>query len=390
MNNKIFLKIESWSYYLVMFFLPISLFLDNLFLGILLFVVLLKKNKPFDNKLVTYSMFLFFIYIFFNTVLKDSLILNKESIIKILPILLLPFCLGNLSKKTLVKGCFFLMIGIVVIQINAILGIIDYYYFTEGNKYALKNYSKVNEIIRYERPYLGFLSAFNFILSLLFFKKFKKLIFPILISCLAIIIVILISARLALIIIFFSCLIYLLNKFKFKNSIIYLTLLTSLFVLVFLTNQSIKARFIQIKNDARLITWRGAYKIFNEGEKYITGIGSQKKINNLYVNYYNAYENYQSLDEKKRFLKKNYNTHNQYINELLRGGFMGLFLFLLPQYLIIRKIFKNNSFLNYILLFSIVCFLTVENVIQRQVGVYLYIIILSLSNILSSSNKCNR
>ena len=154
----------------------------------------------------------------------------------------------------------------------------------------------------------------------------------------------------------------------------------------FLTNSSLKERFIQINNDARLITWKGAKASFDKTGKNIFGSGSQENTRNDLLNYYKNYDDYQSVDEKNRFILKNYNTHSQYINELLRGGIVGFLIFFLPQILLLYYNFKKNNIFGLLLLVSIICFSLVENILDRQVGVYLYTIIFSILNITNNES----
>ena len=107
----------------------------------------------------------------------------------------------------------------------------------------------------------------------------------------------------------------------------------------------------------------------------------------LSLEHYKNYENFKSIDEKNRFVTKNYNTHNQYLNELLRGGIVGFLLLLTPQIVLLYYSFKTGNTSSILFMISVICFCFVENILDRQLGVYLYAIFLSFSNILIRVNE---
>ena len=78
-------------------------------------------------------------------------------------------------------------------------------------------------------------------------------------------------------------------------------------------------------------------------------------------------------------LKKKYNTHNQFLSELIRGGVLGLFLFIFPIIIAIKENIKKKNIINISILVSIVLFLLVENLLERQIGVYLLAIVLTIT-----------
>ena len=386
MENKVSLKISNYSYFLMMLFLPISLLLDNVFLIIMFSSTLFNVKKLRNNK-VTYYLLAFYLFILFNSLLNNEFVLEQENYIRLLPFLLIPFCLENLDNEVKFKGLFFLFMGIIVIQINSVYGIINYYYFTEGKKYALKNYSKINEILNYERPYLGFFSALNIIICFYFFSIKQKRLLSVLIAVLSLVLIIVISARLAIIVVFLTGVIVLFKKVSKKKMMVALSVLIGTLLIVLLSNSSIKERFNQIGNDARIVTWNGAVQSFNNTNKYVFGSGSGQKTRSNLLEYYKNYEGFISQDEKNRFVSKNYNTHNQYLNELLRGGMIGLLLLLVPQFLLLYFNFHQKNTLAILFLTSITCFCLVENILDRQVGVYLYALLLSLSNVYKKAKE---
>jgi O-antigen ligase len=363
-----------------MFFLPISLRIENVFLGMLFLSTVFnpKKRTPSNIK---YYLLAFFLFTLINGFLNNYFIVEKENFLRLLPFIFLPFCLEKIDAEIKLKGLIFLLIGILIIQLHSVYGIIDYYYFTEGKKYPLKNYSKINEILNYERPYLGFFSVLNIIICFYYFSVNKKKVLSIFICSFSIGLIIVVSARLAIIIVVLISLIAMCRDFKRKNIAITLVTLIGLVLIIMTSNSSLKDRFSQISKDARVVTWKGAISLYFKSSNYIFGSGSEQNTRDNLLEHYENYDEFCSEDEKNRFINKNYNTHNQYINELLRGGIVGLLLLLIPQIILFYCGIIRNDTLTLMFLVAILSFSFVENILGRQVGVYLYVLLLILTSI---------
>lgn len=374
-------NISVYSYYLLMLFLPLSLLFGNIFLGILFLSILFQKEKPKKvNNIISWSLIVFVGYVILNGILNSSFVSELDNYKMLIPLILIPYCINNMEKKALNRGFIFLVFGILYIQFSAFIGIIDYYYFTDGKKYALKNYSKINNILYYERPYLGYFSVLNIIISYYIFKKLKKKTVAILIFIISLMLIIIISARLSILTVFLLTIIVAYIELNKNQKVIVFCCLTGLLTLFFFNKSSLKSRFLQINKDARVVIWSGAYSSFQKTNNHMLGSGSQVKTRTELLNHYMHYQKYESTDERNRFIKKNYNTHNQYINELLRGGILGLIIFTFPQLFNLFWGFKRvDKTFNLLLLISILSFCMVENILERQIGVYLYALILSWS-----------
>jgi O-antigen ligase len=380
MKKQLLLESSKYSYFLMMLFLPISLLLDNIFLGILFLSIVFNFRNSIKNN-VLYYLLAFFLFTLVNGMFNNVFLVEKHNYIKLIPFILIPFCLANIEDKVKLKGFLFFAIGVTIIQLNSVYGIINYYYFTEGTKYALKNYSKINEILNYERPYLGFFSALNIIICFYYFSINEKKYLSTISAIFSLLLIIIISARLAIIVVIMTSLIAMFMTFKKnKNIIKFLLILSGIVFLVIFSNNSLKDRFRQITEDARLVTWKGASDIFIKNSNYIFGSGSaQNTRDNLLVHYKN-YDQFISKAEKNRFISKTYNTHNQYVNELLRGGFVGFLLLIIPQVILLYSSIKRNNTIALMLLVAIISFSLVENILDRQVGVYLYALLLCLTS----------
>ena len=380
MKKQLLSNLSNYFYFLLMFFLPISLRIENVFLGMLFLSTVFnpKKRTPSNIK---YYLLAFFLFTLINGFLNNYFIVEKENFLRLLPFIFLPFCLEKIDAEIKLKGLIFLLIGILIIQLHSVYGIIDYYYFTEGKKYPLKNYSKINEILNYERPYLGFFSVLNIIICFYYFSVNKKKVLSIFICSFSIGLIIVVSARLAIIIVVLISLIAMCRDFKRKNIAITLVTLIGLVLIIMTSNSSLKDRFSQISKDARVVTWKGAISLYFKSSNYIFGSGSEQNTRDNLLEHYENYDEFCSEDEKNRFINKNYNTHNQYINELLRGGIVGLLLLLIPQIILFYFGIIRNDTLTLMFLVAILSFSFVENILGRQVGVYLYVLLLILTSI---------
>ncbi|GMN07853.1 hypothetical protein MTsPCn5_32420 [Croceitalea sp. MTPC5] len=369
-------KLLKYCYLALLFFLPISLFIDNLALGLLIIFSIINNNYKWFVFLS--SLAPFFFYTIFSGLAIGVFNDEMSFYIKLLPLVLIPLATSNIDRDTTEKGYLFLLLGVCLAQLVATYGIIDYYYFTEGKKVALRSYARINDILNFERPYLGFLSAIQIIIAgnLFFASKRKIYFFPILVS---IVLIIVISARLAILITVICCAIYMILKIKDNTLrwIIGVGVPLLLTVLIMLSDLALKHRFIQIKNDSRTIIWEGALQQYKNSPSKSFGFSSQQKVDENQNAYYSESANFEYPPDKSRFLEKKYNTHNQYLNELLRGGYFGLLLLLMPFiYVLLRGRHKENP-LGLSLVIALAMFLFVENVLERQMGVYLTAIILA-------------
>ena len=375
-------KIELFKRYLIntlFFFLPWWLLVQNI---VLISLTLLPpyKIKKEQFKLIKKGFLLFIVYTFLNSLFNNTIGVEKENLLKILPLVFIPFVFNKLKTKVIYDGLLFLFIGIILMQLYSIYGVIDYQYFYEGKKYELTNYTKLNSILGFERPYLGYFSALNIILSYFFFKRTKKWIFSIG-GILSLGTIFYVSARLALILSIIFLITILLNEIKSKKKIVTLILGSLVIVVIFLFafNSSIKKRFSLIQKDSRTVIWSGTLKELNTSKDFIFGNGSLVKTRNNLYSFYRTYDKFENIDVKNRFIKKNYNTHNQFLSELIRGGVLGLFLFIFPIIIAIKENIKKKNIINISILVSIVLFLLVENLLERQIGVYLLALVLTIT-----------
>jgi hypothetical protein len=203
----------------------------------------------------------------------------------------------------------------------------------------------------------------------------------------SLVLIVLISARLAIIIVFLIGLLAILFDLNKKNIMKITLLFIGVIVLILYSNHSLRERFNLISKDARVVTWKGASVIFFKNSNYIFGSGSEQNTRANLLDYYKNYEGFDSVAEQNRFISKNYNTHNQYINELLIGGCVGFLLLIIPQIILLYKSVSKNNVLALMFLVSIMSFSLTENILARQIGVYLFALFMSLSSIFHTKKE---
>ncbi|CAL2088826.1 O-antigen ligase family protein [Tenacibaculum sp. 190524A05c] len=379
MNQKIKLA-QRYVVYVLFFFLPTWRLIHNICLA-LLFVLPPYKFEIKKKTLLIGTPVVFLVYLLINALAQGSFNIELSNILKIIPIILVPFVLLRDDEKTIEYALLVLLLGVFSMQLISIYGITNYFLTSDKIGRDLTNYVKLNEILRFERPYLGFFSAINILLSYIFFKKYKKW-YYVITAIISLCFIIYISARLALILAGIYIVWILWREMKnLKQKLIVFGLMGLTVVGVTLSyNSSIKKRFSQIKEDSRNIIWGGAAEQLSSFKDFLIGNSSLKQTRQYLLEYYKRYEHFNDIEIRNRFIKNNYNTHNQFLNELVRGGFIGLILFCLPIIYGFFINFKLKNYTNILLLISLSMFMLVENLLERQIGIYTIGIVLTITN----------
>lgn len=188
--------------------------------------------------------------------------------------------------------------------------------------------------------------------------------------------VILIGARTALYISFLFVIIYLSYNFYTRKNFNITTILLSLIALIctgyFAYSNDLKNNVtstLDIKSNnvlnLRMVQWGCAAKILlNNNTTLFFGVGTgdvQDNIGACYVS-----QNYGNL-------KDSFNAHNEYIEEALRHGLVGLFVFLssllIPFYL---SIYERRSYLYFLFLLIFIIWSFTESTLSTQKGAVFY------------------
>jgi O-antigen ligase len=340
---------------------------------LLLFISLFDKSKNTDSNVVKKLCFVFgsiiFLYVLSYIFKFDS---STRLIVRSLGFVFIPL-LFLLKKFSLCQTKNFAY-SFLVLQLIHILYIdfivIQYYLFSTVRSFELFNSLVENRFIL-ERPYF----ALNCLLSIVCIKfvmensNIKK---GFLFCFLAIIVITLfiIAARLAMgISILFSFLFFLKEK-----KIVYFFILSSILAITIISNRYIIQRIAIEKGEPRIAIWQCAKTIVDEkGFNYFVGTFSSEEVDNKLIACYNSKE---VSNGPYWWIGKNnykYNTHNQFLWFFTSYGLVGTILFLSIFVIHISNFYKykNDYSLFFVLIFLFQCLF--ENVLSRQLGIYVFL-----------------
>lgn len=387
-------NIEKFNSLIIVLFtisISFSSALSNIFFAILCISTIIDyliNRNVFETKNINYPFyFLFFLLIFtsLNALFQGTYSANK-GLWKFLPIL----CIGSflfLSKRKLdidlIKK-----VSITTSVFFVFLCLIRTFIFYSNNHYIpFANGNEMIEILKIHRPYLGFYILLNIIFSFNLYNTAKHKLYKFLyglVICVLFAFISLISARLSILSFIIITITYILFYLKIsfiKKVSFSLISLISLFCLVY-TNPNIRERLnhnnieLLIDYEPRVVIWESVYNIkHNDDFKSFLGYGNYQLIEDyLVINYEILID---KKDKKDYYVSERFNTHSQFFDYFLFGGYPALLLFLffcLTSLWITRK-----NFYSFAIVLAFILFFLVENVFHRQLGCYLFILYFIIS-----------
>lgn len=122
------------------------------------------------------------------------------------------------------------------------------------------------------------------------------------------------------------------------------------------------------KKTNRLYIWNASIKIFKKN--FLLGVGTGDVDNQLLEEY--------KIEGAKYFIKNPSNTHNQYLDYLVRFGIIGSILILLSAIFFFKIAIASNKeiYFAFLLLVGLCCF--TENILNRQFGIVFFFFFNSL------------
>ena len=386
--------INSFSLIIFILLLPFSPALSNVLFAVfcISLVIELFLNKSFfesrNISSLIYVFLILLIYISINGLFQGSYNANK-TLWKFLPILgigsILIFINKGLPieiiKKTSIISC---ISFVILCLIRTIV------FYSQNQFIPFANEGEMVSILKIHRPYLGFYVLLNIILSFdLFIKTNQKKYTNIygLISLFLFAFLVLISARLSIISFIIVTLIYILfylNLTIIKKLTIGTLATVGLAFLVY-SSPNIQERLnhnnieMLIEHEPRFVLWESVNNIKNNTDfNSVIGYGNYQLIEDYLV------LNYEQIIDKKGkrdyFIDERFNTHSQFFDYFLFGGYPAFFLFVSLCLLSLWK--TKENFTSFAIVIAFILFFSVENVFHRQLGCYLFILyyILSLKN----------
>ena len=167
------------------------------------------------------------------------------------------------------------------------------------------------------------------------------------------------------------------NKKISRKAIIYFLILMIPFTTVIYTNKTIQSRFNEIINDTfqkmdqkevrsststRKIIWSTSFKLIKE--KWITGYGigmSKKVVQEQFKK--NGYD---------YLIKRNYNSHNQYIQVFIDHGIFGFLLLVFFTFGMLYLSLKQYDFIYALFLVVMILNFMTESILETQSGVIFF------------------
>lgn len=352
----------------------------------------LVLNFTFSSSAILLMLLTFLIVksIFFGTILHDFKILKGFFLFFWLAIILKKVKDFNSFKVTVLWG-----INAVIVCSVVLVSL----FFLRHRILPFSNTAEVNELLLLERPYIGFIAVLGLLLAIeRVFISIKFKYFWIINSVLLFLFIILISARISIITLFFVATIYLFfyAKISLIKKVASLISFIVFFGLIVATNKNISERFFIKSNleeslkvasdyEPRIVIWNCAFSMTQKSDfnSFIGFDGYSTVSDNFLDCYSNTIEN---VSKKEYFLSEKFNSHNQFIDFYLIGGLIGLALFVaffIKLFLEVRENFFQTA-----IVASFLLFFCVENIFYRQFGCYLVgIFILTLSHVKNKANE---
>ncbi|WP_179353368.1 O-antigen ligase family protein [Winogradskyella vidalii] len=394
---KLFNKIYHYLFYALVFTIPFEddiRAVPNILIGVLFALLLFVEKKPIRkllaNKLyliaIVFVLFIALSSLIIGTISEDMFVIKKLFILIAVLVLSLPL------KKDFKLLLFF----IASVTLGNLISVFNLVNFTlEAGSFEIASGQHINDLLIIERLYFGFINSISIAFSLKIWSKVSKK-YKIIIALnmfLSVCLLFLVVSRMAIITVLLLIMIKIFYETNFKKSLITIVLILGTITAFFLFNDNLAKRFLYVdkKNDFfhKIREWEPRYVIWNCGLSHVgnsehnllVGDGfyeTQGSLNDCYIN---------AISKKNRvsyFLETRFNTHNQYLDLLLSKGIIGLVVFLLLIYGLMWYNKKEVNQLNILLV--LVLFALVENLFHRQIGVYLFAIILTVLTLKSEDN----
>ncbi len=388
----------SWSWALVWLALPLSPRLSVMSLWVLALMVLInafqRKTRP-DRPSITMFIGLGLLFLWHMvSLLTDSQStvfwkdLERKAALLLVPVLML-FANGLIvnKEKWMSRGLF---LGLIISGIHMlIMGGITWFHYQDLNEVIYHNFTQPYHLgaIYYSwyvsiaifyllfKPQEGYVEKYKWLLLVFF------------------VLLLLMAASKLFVILTLPVVLWkvLSSHLSLKARII---TLSGILLLVFFGLQPFYTRMAEIKDPGfgvieqaqftydsefnglsiRLLQWRFGFEILEDHKAWLLGVGVGSKQNQL-NEYYKKYGVYTGNPELGDTGYLNYNFHNQYMESLVGGGFIGLVLLLLV--LIYHLIYHRKLVLFPLGVYIMMgIFFLTESVLDRQSGLLMFCLIL--------------
>lgn len=355
-----------------------------LFLSCSMFTLLKKKNFLFDKKIMLAGTF-FFICLY-STFYSYNFEEAVASLIKILPIIVIPFILSSVvvDQIVFVRVKIFFLFSVFFVSVFSVLVRLYGVAFL-GSQISSLKYISLAEVFHLHPTYFSMYILLAVWFALGNLKKSLIKIVVILFLCATLL---LLESRMGVIILLLIMIYFFFRgrKLKLGYIICFLLLTLSIFYIQ-------KERFsdFNVQMDSligydlangisqRLWLWKESLLMISERPFFGYGYKSLDPYFSWFVENQIMETNiFKGFEDSARVFST-YNFHNQYLQIIFDSGIIGLFMFLSSKLFMILNTYtfsRNNDFLFYLLL--VMSFLFSENILDRQMGLYFYALFTSL------------
>ncbi|WP_438710604.1 O-antigen ligase family protein [Aquimarina muelleri] len=366
-------KVQIFLFCLVVFTIPLKHNYNSI--GIILLVIFTlssfyfkKGNQKLNLKNGKWLILFFFVAVvamFYTEDIKNGF----QYLIKIIPFLLFPvvFSMTKLNQKNRNKIIWSFCISCLIISFILFFANL-FTYLDNPNNSSIWNYSGYTKKMDIHPAYYILFLIFNIFFLfeefLITVSKKKKIFISFSIS-IFILQVLFLQSRIGIISFLITSIVYVIATFKNikKKSILmmFMFVSTSLVIAYYFNFLN---RFVEIPEslNERITIWEGWWNSYKKSPILGYGTGDAQS----------------ALDQGNYFLGNSffvfykYNTHNQYLDVLIRLGLIGFSVFLLTLYKSFHTVYKNKNRLLLIFLILISIFFLTENILQRQRGIVFF------------------
>lgn len=364
------------------------------------FILLTAKSKSHRQKILSETSIGYYLLILLYLVIKfllyGSLLQELDAISKYAIPLAILIQSVFISKENWQKVFNFFVAGVLLSVVVSSFNLIHSY--QENQTLSLSTGKHIDDLLVGGRVYLSYAVAVTSIICLyfVFLIKSKKRWGYSLLFVVFYIFLLVTSARLAIGIVSLIATLFIFKNLKIKQSLLLGIAAISLIAAMFYFNPNLANRFVYADKqkemwesfkqwEPRYVIWQCNYDLISENtSNLLIGYASKTEIEDRLVACYPT-KIFKNDDKIVYFERERFNSHNQYFDFVLYGGIILLVLYFIFLGILSFKIPLNQF--GYYILIALLCMFLVENLIQRQSGVYLIGIMLSSIYQLRLSSK---
>jgi O-antigen ligase len=307
----------------------------------------------------------------------DLVIITKIASSLLLVVLFIPIERTENLMKTVIAS---VLICILISLYNL------YFFYMEEGAFNFASGGVINEVLIFDRLYLGFLCVISIIASIALigekYNEYNKWYFTNIVLC--VIFVLLIASRVAillLLLLFFLKIFYAKRK---REYVFFFLGIVGLIVAAFAVNKNLNERFfythstekdkgyIELLKDwePRFIIWDCNYEVAVNENPTLNGLGFYKTKDLLVACYAESIER---KPKRNYYIQSRFNPHNQFVDFYLSTGILGFLLF---GAVLVSLLRNRKSYYKVAFWLALAAFVFIESLFQRQLGAYLFSIVL--------------